>query len=198
MIVFRYTKKDGAEFLSHLDLLRHIDRTMKRAGIEVKRSEAVNKHPKIYLSAPLGVGISSEAEYCSVDTDFEGDFKEAFNAHAPRGIRCVSYRHTESKVNVAYEITANAFLVEGIAPFDPEEILREETLVLTDKRGRTKDVRPSILELARRGESAYMKLKTGEATLRPDVLGEYLVSRYGGEVSSVLKIQSYGLEKYGL
>ena len=198
MILFRYTKKDGGEFISHLDLLRHIDRTMRRAGIQVKRSEAVNQHPKIYLSAPLGVGIASEAEYCTVDTDYTGDFKEAFNAHSPRGIRCVSYRHTDRKVNVAYEITANSFLVGGIAPFDAGEILRAESLVLTDKRGRTKDVRPSVLELERRGELTYMKLKTGEATLRPDVFGEYLVSRYGGKVSSVLKIQSYGLEQYGL
>ena len=29
MIAFRYTKTDGAEYLSHLDLLRHIERTLR-------------------------------------------------------------------------------------------------------------------------------------------------------------------------
>lgn len=197
MIAFRYTKKDGGEFISHLDLLRHVDRTCRRAGIEIKRSEAVNKHPKIYLSAPLGVGIASEAEYCTIDTDFDGDFKEVFNAHSPLGIKCISYIHTEKNINVAFIVNANGFLVDGIAPFDPDEILKAETLVLTDKRGRTKDVRSSILALERRGEQTYMKLKTGEATLRPDVLGEYLASVYGGEVEGILKIEAFGLEEYG-
>lgn len=198
MILFRYTKKDGGEFISHLDLLRHIDRTLRRAKIQVKKSEAVNRHPRIYLSAPLGVGIASEAEFCTVDTDYTGDFKAAFNAHSPSGIKCVDYRYTEKNVNVANAVTSNGFLVRGISPFPVEEILSAETLVLTDKRERTKDVRPSVLELAWRDGSLFMRLRTGENNLRPDVLGEYLASRYGGEVLSVLKVQAYGLEAYGL
>lgn len=198
MICFRYTKKDGGEFISHLDLLRHVDRTLRRAGIEVKKSEAVNKHPRIYLSSPLGVGISSEAEYCTVDTEFDGDFKEKFNAHSPAGIKCVEYIHTEKNINVANAVTSNGFLVRGIAFFDVEEILKEESLVLTDKRDRTKDVRNSILELAWQGESLFMHLATGENNLRPDVLGEYLATRFGGEILSILKIKAYGLEAYGL
>ncbi len=49
MIAFRYTKTDGAEYLSHLDLLRHIDRTLRRAGIKVKMSEGFHPHPKIFI-----------------------------------------------------------------------------------------------------------------------------------------------------
>lgn len=197
MIVFRYTKKDGGEFISHLDLLRHVDRTLRRAGIEVKKSEAVNKHPRIYLSAPLGVGIASEAEFCTVDTDYTGDFKEAFNAHSPAGIKCVEYQYTEKNINVANSVTSNGFLVRGIASFDVNEIMSQNELVLTDKRDRTKDVRPAILDLAWQGDAVYMQLEAGQNNLRPDVLGEYLATRYGGEVLSILKIKAYGLETYG-
>ena len=57
MIAFRYTKTDGAEYLSHLDLLRHIDRTLRRAGIKVKMSEGFHPHPKIFMNKPRGLGI---------------------------------------------------------------------------------------------------------------------------------------------
>ncbi|MGN1234380.1 MAG: TIGR03936 family radical SAM-associated protein [Christensenellaceae bacterium] len=198
MILFRYTKCDGAEFLSHLDLLRHIDRTLRRAGIPVKRSEAVNRHPRIYLSAPLGVGISSRAEFCTVDTDFDGDFQTLFNANAPRGVRCLSYIHTEKNVNVAFSITAYGYLVRGAGAFPAKEILEKQEIVLTEKRGRTKDVRPSLLELEWREEGLYMKLAAGTQTLRPDVLGEYLAGLYGGGVTSVEKREAFGLEEiYG-
>ena len=56
MIAFKYTKTDGAEYLSHLDLLRHLDRTFKRAGIQVKTSEGFHPHPKNFINKTLGVG----------------------------------------------------------------------------------------------------------------------------------------------
>ena len=61
MIAFRYTKKDGAEYLSHLDLLRHIYRTLRRAGIPVAYSQGFHRHPRIFLNNPLGTGIKSVA-----------------------------------------------------------------------------------------------------------------------------------------
>ena len=45
MIAFKYTKTDGAEYLSHLDLLRHITRTLRRSGIQVNASEGFHPHP---------------------------------------------------------------------------------------------------------------------------------------------------------
>ncbi len=198
VILFRYSKRDGAEFISHLDLLRHIDRTLRRAHIAVKKSEAVNRHPRIYLSAPVGVGVVSNAEYCLIDAEFEGDFQAAFNAHAPLGVRCLAWTRTDKKVNVAGDVTACEYRVEGLAPFDAAAILSMRELVLTDKRGRTKDVRPSVLGLEVREDGVWMKLSAGETTLRPDVLGEYLAARFGGSVAFVEKTAAFGLEAYGV
>ena len=87
MILFKYTKTDGAEFLSHLDILRHIGRTTRRAGIKVALSQGFNPHMLVYLSAPMGVGIQSLAEYCQIETDEEPtSFIEKFNKNAPRGL----------------------------------------------------------------------------------------------------------------
>ncbi|MBQ7642830.1 MAG: DUF2344 domain-containing protein, partial [Clostridia bacterium] len=64
MILFRYTKTDGAEYISHLDLLRHLGRTFTRAGIKVGYSQGYHPHKLIYMSAPIGVGMKSLSEYC--------------------------------------------------------------------------------------------------------------------------------------
>ena len=56
MIAFRYTKTDGAEYISHLDLLRHIDRILRRAGIEVGYSQGFHKHPPHIHGQSAGAG----------------------------------------------------------------------------------------------------------------------------------------------
>ena len=60
MIAFKYTKTDGAEYLSHLDLLRHIERTLRRAGIKVNLSEGFpSRQPENFLNNPArGWGLS--------------------------------------------------------------------------------------------------------------------------------------------
>ena len=75
MIAFKYTKTDGAEYISHLDLLRHLDRTLRRAGIKVEYSQGYHKHPRIFMCNPLALGVRSVSEYCTADAIYEGDFK---------------------------------------------------------------------------------------------------------------------------
>lgn len=61
MLVIRYSKRDGAEFISHLDTLRHLQKIFIRGKIPVKYSQGYNPHMLLYMSAPLGVGIKSNA-----------------------------------------------------------------------------------------------------------------------------------------
>ena len=96
MLVIRYSKRDGAEFISHLDTLRHLQKIFIRAKIPVKYSQGYNPHMLLYMSAPLGVGITSEAEYLVAETDYPAEeFIKAFNATAPSGIKCLckKFRH---------------------------------------------------------------------------------------------------------
>lgn len=192
MIAFRYTKTDGAEYLSHLDLLRHIDRTLRRAGIEVAASEGFHPHPKIYMNNPLGLGIKSVAEYCAIDSGFDGDFKELFNANSPKGVKCMHFKHTEENPNYAYTIDSCTYTVEGIAPFDTEEFLSRKQMVVTDKRGRTVDIRPRIYSLGYDNGKLCFTLGCGTNNLRPDLFCELLTSEFGGAASGLIKIQSHG------
>lgn len=192
MIAFRYTKTDGAEYLSHLDLLRHIDRTLKRAQIKVKTSEGFNPHPRIFMNNPLGLGVKSVAEYCAADCEFTGDFAEAFNASSPSGIKCLAYREVADNPNFAYMIKSCGYCAEGIAAFDPEEILSRESIVLTDTRGRQTDIRERIYALEFKNGKLFFTAGCGEKNLRPDFFCAFLEKTFGGRAHNVLKLCAFG------
>ena len=192
MIAFRYTKTDGAEYIPHLDLLRHIDRTLRRAGIAVAYSEGFHKHPRIFLGNPLALGVRSVSEYGAIDSEFDGDFEREFNARSPAGIKCLACRRTEKNPNFAECIKACRYEAEGIKDFDVDEILSKESIIITDMRGRTVDIRPRICSVERRDGKLVFTLYCGEKNLRPDLFCEYLSSLYGGEAAYILKTDSFG------
>lgn len=192
MIAFKYTKTDGAEFLSHLDLLRHIDRTLRRAGIAVKYSQGFNKHPRIFMGNPLALGIRSCAEYCAAATDFRGDFKHLFNLHSPQGIKCTDFRYTETNPNYSASVTSCRYEAAGRFPFSPSDVLDLETIVIEDKRGRTADIRPRILSLEKDGDKLCFSLTCGEKNLRPDLFCEWLDKTFGAKTADILKTSAEG------
>lgn len=191
MIAFKYTKTDGAEYLSHLDLMRHIDRTLRRAGIKVKTSEGFHPHPKIFMNNPLGLGIKSVAEYCAVDCAPCENFTEVFNLNSPRGVRCLGFKVTDENPNYAYTIDSCTYSLNGIT-FDAGEFLSRKELVITDKRGRTVDIIPRIYGLEFREGSLIFTLGCGQNNLRPDLFAEVLEGIYGGKAENIIKISAQG------
>lgn len=192
MILFKFSKTDGAEYVSHLDLLRHITRTLRRANIPVATSEGFNKHPRIFLNNPLGLGVKSVAEFGTIDTPFTGDFKTVFNAHSPKGVKCVDFRVSDKAGDYANSIVQCTYSVLGFSAFDVGEILGAEQIVITDLRNRTVDIRPRIFDLHFEGETLFFTLGCGENNLRPDLFCTFLESRYNGKARSLIKIASHG------
>lgn len=191
MIALKYTKTDGAEYLSHLDLLRHIYRTLRRAEIPINYSEGYHAHPRIFLNNPLGTGIKSVAEYATIDTPFEGDFGGLFNACSPAGVKSLKWAHVHSNQNYANCIVKCSYSASGIPPFDAQELLARESIVLTDLRGREVDIRPRIYAVERHGDEILFTLGCGENNLRPDLFCQYLSSLYGGRATDIIKTASF-------
>ena len=190
MIAFKYTKTDGAEYLSHLDLLRHIYRTLRRAGIPVNYSGGFHKHPRIFLNNPLGTGIKSAAEYAAVESGFDGDFMEEFNKFSPSGVKCLKWAHTDKNPNYANCIVKCTYSAQGINKFDARELLEKESIRICDLRGREVDIRPRIYAVEWQGDKLLFTLGCGENNLRPDLFCDYLCSLYGGNARGILKTAS--------
>lgn len=192
MIVFEYYKLDGAEFISHLDMLRHIGKTLYRAKISVALSQGFHPHRQIFLSPPIFVGLKTKSEYCLVDTTEEAEsFMEKFNAFSPRGIKCVKAFKVEKKHKVAAIINQAEYEIEGVNYFDVNEILNSQILEIEIK-GEKKNVRSKILNLRFNEDNRLIAtLSFGNDVLRADVFTNYLISRYGGKITNLIKTKAF-------
>ena len=196
MLVIRYSKRDGAEFISHLDTLRHLQKIFIRGKIPVKYSQGYNPHMLLYMSAPLGVGIKSNAEYLVAETDYNAqDFIKVFNQNAPRGIECLWAINCNKKPNLQALTDSAEYLITGINCFDVNEFLQKDSILATDKRGEQKEIRDKILDLKFSDNGLIARLSFGNTTLRPDVLSEKLVELYGGNDIDVIKLRCFIKDK---
>ncbi|MCM1578174.1 MAG: TIGR03936 family radical SAM-associated protein [Ruminococcus sp.] len=89
-----FLKKEGrAVYISHLDLLRTMQRALKRSGLPVWYSEGFN--PRIYLNfpLPLSLGVIGEREpmdlYGVEEIPME-EFAKRLNEACPEGISVIS------------------------------------------------------------------------------------------------------------
>ncbi len=188
MILIRYSKLKGAEFIPHLDMLKHLTKILRRADIKLNYSKGFNPHVLMFMSSPIALGLKSESEYCLIDAleSAEG-FKEKFNKFSPKGIRCEAVYETEKKVNIASDIIYADYEIEGINEFDTQEVLDKEEFFVTDKRGIEKQVRDKIISLKFDKNRLIARLKFGNETLRPDYLAKKLQELYGGEHVNIIK-----------
>lgn len=191
MIAFRYTKCDGAEYLSHLDLFRSVYRTLRRAGAKINFSEGYHRHPKIFLNNPLPTGIKSTAEYGAADCLVEGDFRNIFNCFSPKGVKCLNFEEVDFNPNFAATITSARYFARG-ARVDEADFLNTEKITVTDLKGRETDLRPKIIEIAQDGSGVTFTAYSGERNLRPDLFCAYLDKTYGGKTLEITKVAAFG------
>ena len=57
-----YRKRGRLRFTSHLDVLRALERAVRRAGLPLAYSEGFTPHPKLAFAAPLPLGFEGERE----------------------------------------------------------------------------------------------------------------------------------------
>lgn len=87
------TKDPEIRFVSHLDYLRAIERSLRRSELPVAYSVGFNPHIKFSLASALGVGIVSYAEFVEIEMaePVEPDVAvAALRAALPRGIRILA------------------------------------------------------------------------------------------------------------
>ena len=188
MILIRYSKLKGAEFISHLDVLKHLTKILRRAEINVNYSKGFNPHALMFMSSPIPLGLKSESEYVFIDTNENAEtFKEKFNKFSPKGIKCEEAYNTDKKVNIASDIIDATYEIEGFTPFNVDEVLSLTEFKIIDKKGNEKEVRDKIVSLEFKENRLIARLKFGNDTLRSDYLVEKLKGLYGGEHINVVK-----------
>lgn len=92
-VVFR--KADRLRHIGHLDLMRAMQRALRRSGLPVRYSQGFNPHIVLSFAAPLAVGAAGEREMMEVPLDAPvaaKTFLGQLNAVLPDALRCLACR----------------------------------------------------------------------------------------------------------
>lgn len=184
-----YSKENEGIYISHLDFLRTIARSLRRAMLPVKYSEGFNPHACLSFASPLGVGISSGCErFCvqltkEVDTE---EFKERLNSALPRCIKALSvFEGEEDFSRIAYAdyeiVTEGDISSEQLAAFMAmDEILMPKK---TKKGIKEVNIKEDIFSISGNNKGYKATLKTGnEGNLKPMLLTDALIKYISPEI----------------
>ncbi len=181
----RFAKEGRAVYISHLDLMRTMQRAFQRAELSLKYSEGFNPHPILSILLPLSVGTSSACELMDFQLTQVPDLAslpERLTAVMPEGIRVLNVYPEGRKVkelkwlrvagSLEYD-TANAdSMRDGLQEFFAREaiVIRKKT-----KRGEGEsDIAPAIRSIGFSSEKGRVVLtaviSAQDPTLNPDHL----------------------------
>lgn len=181
----RFEKSGRAVYISHLDLMRTMQRAFKRAGCALKHSEGFNPHPILSILLPLSVGVSSVCELMDFQLTEEYDLAalpETLTAAMPEGIRVIEAYPAQRKVRdlkwlavrgrLEYDTADIAAMRDALQRFFAGEsiVIRKKT-----KRGEGEsDIAPAIRSIGfAEGEGCVelsAVISAQEPTLNPDHL----------------------------
>ena len=175
----KFTKTGRAVYISHLDLMRTLQRVFFRAGLPLRYSEGFNPHAKISIVLPLSVGSSSATEYLDfwLTEDVPlADIVTRLNAAMPEGIEALDVWEAETKgAELKWIELSGRFTGCRDAAFYNEFYHRPELVVTRrTKRGeKTEDIAPYIRKAAFTdapdGVSCSVILSAQEPTVSPEL-----------------------------
>lgn len=115
IIRVKFRRGDEVKFISHLDLMKVFERAIRRARLPIAYSQGFNPHPGMVFGLPLGVGVTSEAEYGDFEiTDDEmsaQEFADRLNLQLPKGMEVLAAKKKVSKQNIMATIAASEYIV---------------------------------------------------------------------------------------
>ena len=137
----RFEKTGRAIYISHLDLMRTMQRVFLRADCPLKYSEGFNPHALISILLPLSVGVGSVCELMDFQLREEVDLAalpERLTAVMPEGIRALEAYPGGRKVReLKWLRVTGRYEYDNAAPADMAEKLRafyaRDAIVITRK-----------------------------------------------------------------
>jgi radical SAM-linked protein len=177
----RFSKTGKLRHLSHRELITHVTRAVRRAGVEVEYTKGFNPAPKIAFGPPLGVGIAGTREYLDMEvlpgTPLKA-IKDRLNATLTGDVRFDDIAPVGFKEPSLQEFVSR-YVYEVGCP-DPgivKEFLDKDEVLVERKKGIV-DIRPMVEEARATGpDRVRLVLRdTDEKKVRLD---EIMVSVFG-------------------
>ena len=178
------------KFIGHLDVMRFFQKLMRRAEVDICYTTGFSQHQIMSFSAPLGLGVTSEAEYVDIEvhsTESSGEMLRRLNEAVVEGIQILSYRQLpDGAKNAMSIVTASDYCLtfrDGYAPNNPmefwqkvDEFLRQDCIPVikkTKKSEKEVDIRPLIYQYRVEESSIFLRVATGSVqNLKPELVLE--------------------------
>ena len=133
------------KYISHLDLMKTMQKILKRTGLPLKYTEGFNPHMILTIANPLPLGVVGKQEFAEFELKSDsvcfGEVKEKLRLASPEGIVPLEL-YTENLKN--FNLTTNADYEICIVTKEGEKIsalLERETLpVLKVSKGKPKEI----------------------------------------------------------
>ena len=183
-LIFEKTGK--AKYISHLDLMRTMQRVFMRADVPIVHTMGFNPHPYMVFALPLSVGVESVCEMMDIETSDGEDlstYPDRLNSTMPEGLKIKeAYAYTRKFKEIAYVEAEGYFeydngvseeIISEIIEFfaQPEIVIKKRT-----KRGiNDTDIKPGIKSVSfeKVGDNkAYVRtcVTAQNPTTNPDLL----------------------------
>ncbi len=178
----RFSKEKKLKYLSHLELMRTIERAFRRSKIPLAFSEGFHPHPKLSFGPALAVGVSSNDEYLdfSLTQYYEpGDIKELLNKALPVDIRIlaiVEIKHHVKPLNAVINRAAYSVLLK-IDPEDQQKINNWLNGLL--------ELSEFIIERRTKGDQKLVNIRPWLHNLTTEMIAQDILElRFTGEIGS--------------
>ena len=207
MITLKYCKKDALVYTSHIDLLRQVERVLRRADIPVKYSQGYNPHMLINLGITLPLGVGSTCEYVTVDAECTPrDFLERYNRACPAGLVGVAAWRVDKNPNLAGTVAAADYHFAadlGNKAAAVGAIASRGSYVIDypskkDPEGQ-KDVASLLYSLEADATGIDVRMAAGNITVRPQNLADAIAKEFGVDfaISGICRTAQYVRDPQG-
>lgn len=158
----KFSRGDEVKYISHLDIMKVFEMTMRRAKIKISYSQGFNPHPNIVFGLPMGVGLVSLAEYMDISLEENlspNNLKSLLNENLPDGFNILDAKIKEQKKNIMsqiaaarYEIalTMNTILQKKLILQKIDEFVKKDTIMVLKKSKKSErivDIKPLVLNI---------------------------------------------------
>ena len=198
---FCFEKNGPAAYISHLDLMKALQRSFVRAGLPVKYSQGFNPHIEMSIVVPLSTGYETRCDLCDLDLvvdELPENFVSSLNAVMPWGMKVLHAGPADRPVReiacCSYEISLPAGDTDAMKALFEQPVLLEKR----SKRGRKEvDLREYIrqLDFVAEGDKTLCRcvLLAGNDSLNPMYLTQALKNAGLVEQEAVAKYVRTGI-----
>lgn len=202
----KFKKVGDLQYISHLDLVRTMQKVLTRAGLKLWYTEGFNPKPKMIFAAPLSVGIESECELLDIrltEVPPMSEIVDSINKKLGEGMKILDAYIPERPFTdlawLSYTVEIKTNGASDVLAQKIEALLNAESLNVlknTKKGEALVDIRPLI-------KSAYATYSDGliilntilsanpQAFLNPDNVIKALREKLGILSSAVLTEEYY-------